>query len=409
MSSTTPAVLADACWPWLVARVARWGAYTRDGVPYTAPATAQRTLAVPPVLTPARLATAFTAAPGTALGLHPIGDGTRDGDAAAGLVTWGALDLDAHMADPRAAARQNLILARAFVARARAAGYPILVEDSNGVGGLHLWLRSTQAGPAPSWWALLHDWRHAVATHDLQDATLARRVEQFPKAAWPDLTTGGNWIRLPGHHPRRPHVSRVALIRPDDRAAMDVLDEAVEAAVMRGADGLAHLDRMDWWTPTWADTLAVLARWAGPEGAAAVRLPAGPPAPAVTPAVAGPSITPIGPLADAWAWQVRAAIIVDPRWCDTQRSLGDGRNAAYYGLAARLLADLRADLALTRTLCAEWNAMLTDPLTEAQAEAILQNAVRYARPRPLLTSTPRPADRPVEAVAMPPRRRDPRA
>ncbi|MFI5401332.1 MAG: TOTE conflict system archaeo-eukaryotic primase domain-containing protein [Planctomycetota bacterium] len=122
------------------------------------------------------------------VGLHAIG--------ADSTCRWIAWDFDNHSEDPATAAR-NLKAAEELCEALRQNGAEPILEDSDGQGGYHVW--TVLAAPVAS--ADAHAWAVAIAPEG---------VEPFPKQ--PSIGNGnpyGNWLRLPGRHPRRDHASRI--------------------------------------------------------------------------------------------------------------------------------------------------------------------------------------------------------
>lgn len=123
------------------------------------------------------------------IGLHAISP--------AGTCLWVAWDLDNHEERPEVGA-ENLAAARRLyeAVRASTGGDPIL-EDSDGQGGYHVW--AALSGPV-----------RADRAHGWAVSLCPKGAETFPKQ--PGLTPTspyGNWLRLPGKHPRRAHESRI--------------------------------------------------------------------------------------------------------------------------------------------------------------------------------------------------------
>lgn len=111
---------------------------------------------------------------------------------------YGAVDYDNH--DNSAETRSANIRDAALLCNAlRRAGAAPLVEDSDGNGGLHVWLFFAER---VSTYDLFH-WLDGFRT------SLGFTGELFPKQA--TITEYGNWIRLFGLHHRRSHWSRIAL------------------------------------------------------------------------------------------------------------------------------------------------------------------------------------------------------
>jgi len=108
---------------------------------------------------------------------------------------WAAVDFDNHTGDAGAAAA-NLAAGRAWLAQLRAMGCDAILEDSDGRGGLHLLVVFDAPMAAARAKALLE---HVTA--DWKRLGLSQAPEQFGDA--------GGWLRLPGRHHTRDHVSRV--------------------------------------------------------------------------------------------------------------------------------------------------------------------------------------------------------
>jgi hypothetical protein len=87
---------------------------------------------------------------------------------------------------------------------ARALGFDVLLLDSNGAGGYHVWLVFGDAVPMADAWRV-GKW----LVRDHRRYGLTRPPEAFPKG--PRLTAKriGHWVRLPGRHHTRAHWSRV--------------------------------------------------------------------------------------------------------------------------------------------------------------------------------------------------------
>jgi hypothetical protein len=83
-------------------------------------------------------------------------------------------------------------------------GFQPLLTDSNGRGGYHLRVLLAEEVAAPRLFFFL---RGLVA--DFERAGLAAPPEAFPKQSRIKAGKFGNWMRVPGRHPSRPHWSRV--------------------------------------------------------------------------------------------------------------------------------------------------------------------------------------------------------
>lgn len=138
------------------------------------------------------------------IGLHSTSPGN--------ICRWLAFDIDAHDGESEEA---NLGLARTIVRRLRDHGLYPYVFDSDGRGGIHIW-------------AILPSPMPASEAHELaRGAGRDTGAECFPKQ--PQIREGGfgNWIRLPGHHPKQNHWSRVLTNDGwgDDEETVDALLE----------------------------------------------------------------------------------------------------------------------------------------------------------------------------------------
>ena len=184
-------------------RTDAWGAYVHPahreqwGCTVTAPAKRFRGLQY---LTPSVLSRHFAARhAGDVIGLHTTSE--------ARTSRWFGLDFDVHVDDgplPEGHA-QTVRVALAWCVATLPSACGILLEDSNGAGGRHLWVRFD----APVCTARLYAWLYRLA-NDCGEAT-GYRPETYPKQG--ELPNGkkfGNWLRLPGLHHTRPHWSRLA-------------------------------------------------------------------------------------------------------------------------------------------------------------------------------------------------------
>jgi hypothetical protein len=113
---------------------------------------------------------------------------------------WVGWDIDRHdgdPGDPEANRRYAFMLSRRLV---RMGANPLL-EDSNGSGGFHVWLRFAERVPGSL--------AYSVAAWLVTHCPKKIHVEAFPKQ--PDLNETrryGNQMRLPGKHHKRDHWSR---------------------------------------------------------------------------------------------------------------------------------------------------------------------------------------------------------
>ncbi|MEZ5328552.1 MAG: hypothetical protein R3F19_26205 [Verrucomicrobiales bacterium] len=120
---------------------------------------------------------------------------------------WLAVDIDLHDADAEDAAdaeRRNFAAAAGWWEVLQARGYDPLLFDSNGAGGYHLWVLLEQ--PAPM--AHVHAFAQELIS-DWQARNLDAKPETFPKSARLGGDKMGAWLRLPGVHHSRDHITRV--------------------------------------------------------------------------------------------------------------------------------------------------------------------------------------------------------
>lgn len=167
-----------------------WGAYVpthrrrnEDLKSWTAPCKRDRGRVV---LTTQHLHSHFAGS--EVLGLH-ASDGERS--------RWFAFDFDAHDGSSRAAATNAEQAARLTVLLREAGMFP-LIEDSDGRGGVHVWVLLDH--PAPS----RDVFQYACGLRN----ELRISCETFPKQDSIPVGGFGNWLRLPGRHHTRAHWSR---------------------------------------------------------------------------------------------------------------------------------------------------------------------------------------------------------
>lgn len=162
---------------------------------------------------------------GQALRLHFAGHrtiGLHSTDPISGGCRWLAFDIDAHDADAEPEA--NMQAAEQIVRRLAIRGTESRILDSDGRGGLHVW--------CPLCWPLASEEAFDLAHQTIEG--LAVHVEAFPKQPSIAPDGYGNWIRLPGHHHKRTHWSRVWL--PDDER-WGSADETIDALLELMAPG----------------------------------------------------------------------------------------------------------------------------------------------------------------------------
>jgi hypothetical protein len=267
------------------------------------------------------------------------------GDAVVGLHTtspthtsrWAGFDLDCKNGD-RAVAEQNRAHVQRLAAACRGLGLAPLVEDSNGQGGFHLWLRFSGPVETPVVFRLLQG--------ILGEAGLD--CETFPKQARLAARGVGNWLRLPGRHPRRAHWSRLT-----------------DGGPWRTGDDAWRL----WVAHERTDPARVLAI-AGTEAEAAA------PDPFVS--RTRPAAMPRGRVVVDARTRNRILGYLEKRVAFGLRD-GEGRNQTAYKLAAFLTRDIGLAPADAWPVLAHWNAANLEPLDEDRLRTILTNGARYGR------------------------------
>lgn len=134
--------------------------------------------------------------PGDLIGLHTTSPENT--------CRWLAVDIDQHSENYSPEAAGNEDVALALYAELSQCGCEALLLDSNGAGGFHLLLIFESPIPA--------DWAHRIAQFlaaKCKERGLSKEPEAFPKQD--RLLPGklGNFLRLPGLHHTRAHVTRV--------------------------------------------------------------------------------------------------------------------------------------------------------------------------------------------------------
>jgi hypothetical protein len=117
---------------------------------------------------------------------------------------WLAIDIDLHEEDDNLSisADGNLAAARVWRQALVEKGLDPLLLDSNGIGGLHLFVIFAEPMSTASVNAFA---KQLIA--DYQKRGLERKPEIFPgRPVWNHY---GDWLRLPGRHHTRPHFTRV--------------------------------------------------------------------------------------------------------------------------------------------------------------------------------------------------------
>jgi hypothetical protein len=113
-----------------------------------------------------------------------------------GLCKWVCLDFDNHDSDPDVAQR-NMNMATGILNSLTELGVVSGLEDSDGQGGLHLWVLFS---PAIEIECAYRFAKFLRSDHPKDD------IETNPKQR--SAKSWGNGVRLPGHHHKRAHMSR---------------------------------------------------------------------------------------------------------------------------------------------------------------------------------------------------------
>jgi len=103
---------------------------------------------------------------------------------------WACWDFDAH----DELDTENWVHVQSLAENLTLQGMHPIIEDSNGAGGFHVWIIFDE--PLPTY--AVFDWMNAVPVN--------YRVERFPKQRRTE--SYGNFVRLPGKHPKREHFSK---------------------------------------------------------------------------------------------------------------------------------------------------------------------------------------------------------
>lgn len=131
---------------------------------------------------------------------------------------WIAWDMDNHVSEETT--NQNLEFAQVLANRLTELGFCPIIEDSDGKGGIHVWVVFSQKVPAK----LAHSFSQRAA-HDYRSHGL-ETIECYPKSASVQHTEKqcGGWLRLPGKHHKRQHWSRLwgdgEWLSPNDSIAL---------------------------------------------------------------------------------------------------------------------------------------------------------------------------------------------
>lgn len=250
-------------------------------------------------------------------GARVVGVHASDGDTS----RWIAFDFDCHAGD-EATRAENLAASGRLVAALRAQGCAPMVEDSDGRGGLHVWVLFDAPVPTADAFGFADDLRTRCDVC----------CETFPKQRGIPAGRYGNWLRLPGRHHTRAHWSRIA----------------------RDGRWLAGRD-------------AVAALCAAPLSPAR----SVPPAP---PMIAPPLAS--SPLRLDPSSRDRRVLAYLAK---VDRGLRDGRKRTAFRLAAALQHDFAMSPVEARDLLAAWNAHNAPPLDDETLALLLANAGMYGR------------------------------
>lgn len=113
-----------------------------------------------------------------------------------GHCKWVCLDFDNHDSDPNVAQR-NMNIATGIFNTLTELGVICSLEDSDGQGGLHLWVLFDPAIQIDGAYRFAKFLRSDYPDHDIETNPKQRAAKSW-----------GNGVRLPGHHHKRSHVSR---------------------------------------------------------------------------------------------------------------------------------------------------------------------------------------------------------
>jgi len=184
--------LADWTMGRLVNRTDVYGRYGKDGSACTAPPRGARGRKF---LTRDHLADHYRGRPGGLVGVHTTSPESTS--------KWGAIDIDRKGDDGPSAGATEAAAIR-YSEDLAANGHQTLLTTSNGIGGFHV--QALFAGPRPT--EQVHALLQSLVSN-FAELGLPSRPETFPKQ--PRIRPGGfgNWLRLPGRHPKRDHWSQV--------------------------------------------------------------------------------------------------------------------------------------------------------------------------------------------------------
>ncbi len=308
----------------LVNRRDVWGGYWPNGMRetlgkvYTAPRVKDRGRVL---LAPSVLRQHFASRDaGDVIGLHS----TSESDSS----RWLAFDIDAH--DETVTPETTRLSACYLAERLAERGAAVLLEDSDGAGGYHVWIHFE----APVATAAAYEWARRLAD-DCASAT-GLRPETFPKQA-SAAGAFGNWLRLPGRHHTRSHWSRVC--RPGEAWAS-------------GADAATCVLS---WPATPADVVPPVDAWPQPQRVH-------------TPLVVATNDAPTD----------RARIIAAYVRRLPHGKAGSARSDRLFSLARFLRHGMQCSDAEALPVLHAWNSGNAPPLPEAKVLITWQNAATYA-------------------------------
>jgi hypothetical protein len=256
---------------------------------------------------------------------------------------WLGLDFDVHPEDMDAGdvetLREQVSAGFAWCVDALGERVSLLLEDSNGRGGRHLWAYFDEPVSSPA----LFVWLSVIAA-DCRTAT-GYTPELRPAQARLPLdkegrTKFGNWLRLPGLHHTRAHWSRLALAGEDWQS---------------GAEAAATLLR---WPATPANVVPPLDSWPVPE--------------TVTAPMRVSARRVIGEKPNHRAVRIERYVEKLPH-----AIAGTGRSNHLYRLACFLRHDMQCSSAEALPVLHAWNAGNAPPLSSSKVEDTWANAAEY--------------------------------
>ncbi len=184
--------LADWTMARLVNRTDVYGRYRKNGTPVTAPSRRDRGHKC---LDLEHLVSHYRGQPGDLIGLHTTSPANKS--------KWGAIDID-RKGDDGPSAKATEAAAIRYSEDLATNGHQTLLTTSNGIGGFHVHALFADVRPTEEVHAELQS-----VVDNYTDSGLPSEPELFPKQ--PRIEPGGygNWLRLPGRHPKHDHWSQV--------------------------------------------------------------------------------------------------------------------------------------------------------------------------------------------------------